>query len=122
MKTNYFRGKRKWHIHDEDIELMKETRDYRKYSRGAVYAGVLGLAVSAAAYCFTGEPSSETLIKSFNELNNSEITFAVSSGLFFGGEILYWLSEFMKQDYISYLKKERKSQLEKGLKDNNVID
>jgi hypothetical protein len=108
-------------LDEEYEELNREIPDYKEYSRISLYAGVLGLAVSVANCYFLGEPNLETSYKSYAQMNNAELIpnaiFAVSSVLFFGGEAMYWVINFIEEDFKIKLRKENENKLEKKLKD-----
>jgi hypothetical protein len=118
---------------DEDIEKLNEEIEkyslYRKLSKGALYTGVLGLAVATAVYYLTGEPDSEVMKTSYRNLNDRELiptlNLAISSALFFGGGSLYFFFDFLQdslkkkvieEEYKETTRNLRKNELEEKLK------
>jgi hypothetical protein len=121
MSNKYFNKRGKSHIHDEDRELIKNIRLYKKFSKGALYTGAIGLGTMAISYLCFGEPNLQTLSEPISQFDGKQLVetalFSITSVSLCGGGLLYGLTNFMQQDHSDFLKKERIKNLEKDLKD-----
>jgi hypothetical protein len=102
------------------IDEIDKYEGYKKFSKGAFFLGITGLVVSAVNYYFNGEPSSQTLNQTLNQMNNLQLTdtaiFALSSVGYFGGGLMYSLFGVLQKDLKNRLEEERAGDLENKLK------
>lgn len=107
---------------DMQEKMIKENdeRD-KRISRRAIYAGVVGFAITAVNSYFTGEPSLETFTTPINQLTNLQLTdasiFSMSSLSYFSGGLMYGLITLIENDSRRERKKRKENELEKELKD-----
>jgi len=120
MSNNYFRRRKKTHIEEIDREVNADLVDYKKYSKWALYAGVGGLAISAITCYFTGEPNFRMLHEKANQLNNTQlidsIIFGASCIGYTGGNVMYWMADFLERDHKKLVKRKIKSELEREVR------
>jgi len=104
-----------------EIKEKKENERDKKYSRRAIYMGVIGFAVATVNSYFTGEPSYGTFTAPINELTNTQlidtVIFSMSSLSYFTGGLMYGLIDFFEENSKQDEKKREKNGLEKELKD-----
>ena len=121
IKNKYFRRAKKTHIDENDREINEDLVDYKKYSKGVLYAGTIGLGIATLNYFFTGEPTLQTLAEQFNQMNPIQridtAIFDISSFSYFGGGFMYTFFSLLKNDHINSVRKKIRSRLEKGLED-----
>jgi hypothetical protein len=106
----------------ESIQEIVKYKNYKKISKGIFFAGAAGLALAAANYCFSGEPSLQTFTESIDQMNNTQLVgtaiFGMSSVGYFGGGLMYGLFSFIHEEFKTQFKKENiKNNIEKKLKE-----